>query len=212
PGRASRSRRRPRSARARGSARPATACRRGAARPPEPAPARRAPRRCTRGTPRRTTSARRRQVVRKLGEELVAVLGDEHEILVADAAAAHVIEPGLDRDHVARDERLAPREAEAGRLVGLEADAVPERGLEAVLLPVRGPLRREAGRLEELARRVEELPAGDARTHRRLRLLERLAHEPVLVGDQLSVLRHRVARDEGARHVRPAAALLVAWP
>ena len=42
--------------------------------------------------------------------------------------------------------------------------------------------------------------------------VERIPHEPVLLSDQIGVLRLGVARDEGSRHVRPAPALLVAGP
>ena len=42
--------------------------------------------------------------------------------------------------------------------------------------------------------------------------VERLADEPVLLRDQLGVLGHGLAGDEGACHVRPAAARLVARP
>src|SRR5262249_36595297 len=144
--------------------------------------------------------------------DLAARLGDEHEVLEADATRALVPEARLDRDHIPGDEWILPREAERGSLVDFEADAVPERVLEAVLLAVRGALRRVAGRPEQMARGVEELSSRDAGTNGGLRLVERLAHEPVLLRDQRRMLGHRLAGEERPRHVRPAAGLLVAGP
>ena len=63
----------------------------------------------------------------KVRQHLGAVGGDEDQILEPDAAVAVAVEPRLERDHVALDERLALDPADAGPLVHLEADAVAGR-------------------------------------------------------------------------------------
>ena len=72
-----------------------------------------------------------RQAVREVGQRLGAVLGDEHEVLDAGGLAP-ARGPGLDRDDVARDERLGAGPAEPRRLVDLEPDAVAEAEVEAL--------------------------------------------------------------------------------
>jgi hypothetical protein len=66
--------------------------------------------------------------------------------------------------------------------------------------------------LELVADAVEELAAGDARANGLSRLGERGADEPFLIGDQVGVLRRRIADDERVGHVGPARARLVARP
>ena len=75
---------------------------------------------------------RRSELVRKVRQGLAAVLGDDDEILEPDAAEALPVAAGLERDHVAGDERVA-RAAEVRALVDLEPDAVAERVEVAVL-------------------------------------------------------------------------------
>src|SRR5229473_1567426 len=70
-----------------------------------------------------SVTASRCQVVRVVREVLGAGLGDEHEVLEPAAAEAGPVEAGLDRDHVARDERIAARGAHARLLVHLEPDS-----------------------------------------------------------------------------------------
>ena len=84
------------------------------------------------------------QVVGEVGQQLGAVLGDEHEVLEADAAEVLAVAAGLERDHVAGDQRVG-RAAEVRPLVDLEADAVAER-VEVALVELR------AGRLAALGR------------------------------------------------------------
>src|SRR5688500_18187312 len=72
------------------------------------------------------------ELVREVGQHLGAVVGDEDEALEPDAAVALPVEAGLDREHVARHERLAVP-ADVRFLVHLEADAVAGRVVEAVL-------------------------------------------------------------------------------
>src|SRR5215204_1727208 len=84
------------------------------------------------------------ELVRKIRQCLAAVVGDEHEVLEPDAAVALAVAAGLERDHVARLQRVAPA-AEAGPLVDVEPDAVAEAVEEAVA-------QHGAGLLAELGR------------------------------------------------------------
>src|SRR5919109_1105067 len=103
--------------------------------------------------PARTTAGNRGcrlEVVREVGEQLGAVLADDDQVLEADAAELLAVAAGLERDHVARHQRVG-RAAEVGALVDLEPDAVPERVVVALveLHPGRlAALRRVAGVLE----------------------------------------------------------------
>src|SRR5436853_3215927 len=92
-----------------------------------------------------TSSGLGLEVVRVVRERLAAGLGHEDDVLESHAAVPSAIEPGLDGDDVARDERLLRQQSHAGLLVHLEADAVAEPVEEPVderlargLRPLRG--------------------------------------------------------------------------
>src|SRR5882762_4087295 len=153
----------------------------------------------------------RLQVVRVLRQVLRPVLRDEHEVLEADTSVALAVAPGLDRDHVAGLQRQLRSEAHAGLLVHLEPDAVTEPVEEAFgegLALLLRALCRLAGRLEDLARAVEDRAAVRAVLDLGDRAVERLLRERVPL---LYVLRH-VADDVRARHVAEHERLVVARP
>src|SRR5918998_920329 len=131
------------------------------------------------------------EFVRKVREQLGAVLADEYQVLEADAAERLAVATGLERDHVARDQRVGCA-AEVRPLVPPEPDAVPERVVVALVeLRARrfAALRRVAGALERLAGDRVDLLAVGARAHLGERAVERLARQlPVLA--QLVRRRH----------------------
>src|SRR5439155_4121402 len=118
-----------------------------------------------------------RQVPRAAGR-------DERHVLDADAAQAEVVQPGLDRDHVAGAERGRPGR-DRRRLVDLQAEAVPGAVEEALHAPVLHP-RPVAARYEQrVDLPVDRRPVGPgtnatvaephALLHQRVHLLEALA-------------------------------------
>ena len=104
----------------------------------------------------------------------------------AGAAVAVAVEARLDRNHVARDERLAPDPAQAGPLVHLQPDAVAGRVEEPVLQHLAlllVQLRLVAMLVEEVADEAMDVAASHARLDGRHGEVERLLREPVVLAE-----------------------------
>jgi hypothetical protein len=143
------------------------------------------------------------------GEHLGPARGDEDQVLQSDAAVADAVEPGLERDHVALDERLALDATDAGSLVHLETDAVTGRMEVAVderlaLLLVQ--LRLVAVLVEEVAHHPVDVAALHTGLDRGHGHVQRLLREPVV----LTQLVGRRAERERSREVRVAGRLAIA--
>src|ERR671910_1232856 len=150
----------------------------------------------------------RRQIVRVLRQVLVAVLRDQHEILEAAAAELRLVEPRLERDHVADLDRAGVA-GEPRSLVDLEPDAVAEPVVEAAVEHLALLLRelcRVARLVEDVAHPLEDLASGGPRLDVFERPVERRLDEPVVLDELL----RRLADTERAGHVGVAAGLAVA--
>src|SRR2546430_5572449 len=101
----------------------------------------------------------RRELVRVVRERLASLFGHEHQVLEAHAADLPIPQSGLDREHVAGDQRRLPALPEAWILVHAQADAVPERELKALgrVFAWAGSLGAVAGALEHVANQRMQL-------------------------------------------------------
>src|SRR3954447_2756659 len=110
------------------------------------------------------------QVLRQRRDDLAAVVGDDDEVLDPHADRAGHIDPRLDRDDVARLQRVLPLLGEPRPLVDLEPDPVSEAVAEVLGV---------ARVVDDRARDRVDLPAGRARPHRGEGGLLRAQHEVV---------------------------------
>src|SRR5919201_206030 len=75
------------------------------------------------------------ELLRERAQEGRSVVSDRDEILDAHTPDSHQVDPGLDRDHIARGQRVRRRLREPWRLVDSEADAVAEPVAEVLAEP-----------------------------------------------------------------------------
>ena len=110
-----------------------------------------------------------RQVLRESGEGVGAVVGDDHGVLDAHAAHTGEVHAGLDGHDVAGRQGTTRGRGDPRGLVDLEADAVPGAVHERVA---------PAGVVDDVAARLVDRRALDARAARRPARLLRVAARP----------------------------------
>src|SRR5438270_6391942 len=114
--------------------------------------------------PKGSLSADLEQLLRERGQELGSVLADDGQVLDPAAADAFEVDTRLDRDDVARLERVGRLGREPRRFVHLEAHSVAEAVAEVLA---------EAGVRDRLARQCVRLDTRQARLDVRARSLLR---------------------------------------